>query len=186
MPKRDDCRLRPMAEGDLRKVLEWRNDERIRHAMYTDHVISWDEHRAWFERINKEKTSLHFIFEVSGRPLGVVNVTQLDRVNGKCVWGFYIGADDAPRGSGSAMGWLAIEHIIENLNFRKIIGEALADNEESIKYHLRLGFDEEGRLKEHVLKNGEYVDIVTFGLLDRRWRSIRDGLAERFFRGSSA
>lgn len=184
MPERGQCKLRPMTEADLGQVLEWRNSEHIRRAMYTDHVIAWDEHREWFKRVSTTKTSQHYVFEFAGRPLGVVNVTQLDRTNNKCVWGFYIGVADAPRGSGSAMGWLALEHIVEKLGFHKVVGEALADNEESIKYHRRLGFEEEGRLKEHVLKNGRYIDVVTFGLLDHKWRAARDALAARFFEGA--
>jgi len=170
-----------MTESDLRQVLDWRNDERIRRAMYTDHVISWDEHRAWFARVAEAETSLHYVFEIKERAVGVVNVTQLDRTNSRCVWGFYIGASDAPRGSGSAMGWLALDHIIEALGFHKIVGEALADNQDSIKFHLRLGFDQEGCLKEHVLKNGAYTDVITFGLLEHKWKAIRGDLATRFF-----
>jgi len=184
MPERDQCKLRPMAEADLRQVLEWRNDKRISHAMYTDHVITWDEHRAWFERVSKGDSSLHYVFEISGRPLGVVNFTKIDRTNGLCTWGFYVGAADAPRGSGSAMGWLALEHIVAEQGFHKVVGEVLSDNEDSLKYHLRLGFEEEGRLKEHVLKNGRYVDVVTFGLLDRKWKVVRGSLAAKFFEGA--
>jgi UDP-4-amino-4,6-dideoxy-N-acetyl-beta-L-altrosamine N-acetyltransferase len=182
MPTRKDYNLRPMTRDDLEQVLEWRNSDRIRKAMYTDHVISWDEHLAWFRRVGQQNRSLHFIFEYRGSSIGVVNVTDLDRTNNRCVWGFYIGATDAPKGSGSAMGFVALDHLVEKLGFRKIIGEALADNEDSIRFHKRLGFEEEGRLREHVFKDGRYVDVITLALFDRAWRAIRDELAEKFFR----
>jgi len=183
MPKREDCLLRPMRESDLEMVLQWRNSERIREVMYTDHVISIEEHRAWFERASREKRSLHFVFECEEQPVGVVNVADMDKINNKCVWGFYVGAEEVPRGAGSAMGFFALEHLFENMGFRKVIGEALANNEASIKYHLRLGFVEEGRLVEHILKNDQYIDIVSFAIFDRTWYEIKGRLAGKFFVG---
>jgi len=175
-----------MAEADLDLVLEWRNSERVRRAMYTDHLITPDEHRAWFRRVLDERSAMPFMFEYNGRPVGVVNVTAMDRRNGRCTWGFYIGAADAPRGTGSAMGFFALEHITGALGFRKVIGEALADNAESVKFHLRLGFVEEGRFREHVLKRGRYVDVISFALFSETWRSNRERLAAEFFSDASS
>jgi UDP-4-amino-4,6-dideoxy-N-acetyl-beta-L-altrosamine N-acetyltransferase len=177
-------RLRPMVRDDLEVVLAWRNSERIRQVMYTDHVITRDEHYAWFERVTRDNVSMHFVFECEDRPLGVVNVVDIDRRNLRCVWGFYIGEENAPRGSGTAMGYLALDHLFEKEGFHRIMGEALADNEASIKYHRRLGFVEEGRLVDHVVKNGRFTDVVSFALIDRVWRATRDDLAATIFAGS--
>ena len=181
MLERVECRLRLLERSDLELVLRWRNSERIRQAMYTDHVIARDEHYAWFERVSRENVSMHFVFEYKSRPLGVVNVNGIDRRNNRCVWGFYIGEEEAPRGAGTAMGFLALDHLFENERFHRVIGEALADNEASIKYHRRLGFVDEGRLIEHVVKNGRYADVITFALLDRIWRSTKVELSATVF-----
>lgn len=181
MLERKECRLRRMELSDLELVLRWRNSERIRQAMYTDHIITPEEHYAWFERVSRENVSLHFVFEYENRPLGVVNVNGIDRRSHRCVWGFYIGEEEAPRGAGTAMGYLAIEYLFEHEKFHRVIGEALADNEASIKYHRRLGFVEEGRLVEHVVKNGRYTDVITFALLDRVWWSTKPELTATIF-----
>ena len=177
-------RLRPMGWDDLEVVLAWRNSERIRQAMYTDQIITRDEHYAWFERVTRDNVTMHFVFECEDRPLGVVNVVNIDRRNLRCVWGFYIGEEASPRGSGTAMGYLALEHLFEKEGFHRVMGEALADNEASIKYHLRLGFVEEGRLVDHVVKNGRYVDVISFAIIDRVWRATRGDVAATTFAGS--
>lgn len=184
MFRQEKCRLRRMEHSDLDLVLRWRNSERIRQAMYTDHVITRDEHYAWFERVTRDGVSMHFVFEYEGRPLGVVNVGDIDRRNLRCVWGFYIGEETAPSGSGTAMGYLALEHLFEKEGFHRVMGEALADNEASIKYHLRLGFVEEGRLVDHVVKNGRYTDVISFAIIDRVWRATRGDVAAMIFAGS--
>ena len=38
--------------------------------------------------------------------------------------------------------------------------------------HLRVGFKEEGRLRDFVFKNGRYHDRVEFGILRQEWEKI--------------
>ena len=111
------------------------------------------------------------LFALDGRPLGVVNVTRADRHNGTCHWGFYIGATDPPRGSGTAMGYLGLDYIFATLGLRKVIGEAFAFNEASIAFHRRLGFAQEGCFVRQVLKGGTYRDIISFALFNDQWEA---------------
>ena len=181
MPRREDCFLRPMQESDLDLVLQWRNSDRVRRASYTDHIISRDEHLAWFERVRQDVRSAPFVFECETKPVGVVNLTDIDTDGGRCAWGFYVGAEDAPRGVGSAMGFCALEYAFENMGLHRVVGEALADNEASVRYHRRLGFVQEGRFVDHVLKDGEYRDVISFAILEPGWRRIKGELSRRFF-----
>lgn len=170
MLRREECRLRPLDESDLDTVLRWRNSDRIRANMYSDHLITPDEHRNWYENVRQEKGIICRIFEWMGRPLGVVNITQIDKHSKKCHWGFYIGESDAPKGSGSAMGYLALEYIFDDLEFFKLCAEVFSFNVSSIQYHKKLGFVEEGRFVKHVLKNGKYEDIIRMAAFNSDWK----------------
>jgi len=181
MPRREDYHLRPIEETDLSMVLRWRNSARIRENMYTDHEISMDEHRAWFDRLRKESEPLFLIFEFRGKPIGVVHVTQIDRHNNRSYWGFYIGDPEATRGSGTALGYFGLNYIFEVLKIRKLCAEAFAFNSASLKFHKRLGFIEEGRMVKHVLKNGRYEDIVSFALFKEDWIRHRRRIEELCF-----
>lgn len=174
-----DILLRPVEERDLELLLSWRNSERIRANMYTDHVITWEEHRSWFERLTRDKESFAFVFEAEGRPLGVVNLNHMDRANNRCHWGFYLGETDAPKGSGTRMAYLALRHVFEELKLHKVIGEALAFNSASIAYHEKLGFSREGQLVEHVFRDGSYVDVICFALLSRDWPRVKASLEKK-------
>lgn len=185
MLKLKDCRLRPVEEADLEKVLEWRNSDRIRPVMFTDRLISLEDHRAWYERLLNDQNSRCLIFEVMGRPAGVVNVVQIDRQNGRCTWGFYLGEAGSPPGSGMSMGYLALEYIFENLCLRKLCGEVLASNKKSIEIHKKLGFVEEGRYLRHVLKNGHYEDVVAMAMFNEDWDRMKKGLNNLLFLGGA-
>jgi UDP-4-amino-4,6-dideoxy-N-acetyl-beta-L-altrosamine N-acetyltransferase len=185
MLSREACRLRAMEEADLDLVLQWRNQEKVRRAMFSDHPISRDEHYAWFERVTREQKTHHLVFEYELVPMGVINVVDINQAANRCSWGFYVGAESVPRGTGSAMGFVALQHLFETRRFHKVIGQVIADNEASLRYHRRLGFTEEGRLVEQVRKGDHLTDVVTFAIFDRDWLRIKERLADRFFSDGS-
>jgi UDP-4-amino-4,6-dideoxy-N-acetyl-beta-L-altrosamine N-acetyltransferase len=181
MLRRDQCRLRPIDEADLALVLKWRNSEYVRKYMYTDHTITADEHQAWFQMAQQDRGSRHLIFEIDCKPAGVINVTALESPDSVCHWGFYIGESNAPQGTGTLMGVLALEYIFDELHVRKCVGEVFAFNEASLRYHKRLGFVEEGRLKAHTFKQGRYEDVVIMGHISDRWAAMKDALYQQYF-----
>jgi UDP-4-amino-4,6-dideoxy-N-acetyl-beta-L-altrosamine N-acetyltransferase len=181
MPGRNDFNLRPMTESDLDLVLTWRNSKRIRDISYTDHVISIAEHRAWFARTAQDQSSLHFIFEFSGRPIGVVNITKINQSDKSCTWGFYLGETDLPKGCGSSMGFFALDFMFTKLDMHTITGEAFAFNGESLTFHKRLGFAEEKRITGGLVKNGVRQDIIIMHLSLDAWSEIKPVLEKKFF-----
>ena len=181
MPQAKGYRLRPIEENDLPVVLEWRNSDRVRAYMYTDHIITEDEHRKWFESLSHDRTNHCLVFEEDGKLHGVVTVSRVDSRNNKCFWGFYIGDPASPRGTGKRLGYLGLEFIFGELRIRKLCGEAFAFNEASLRFHKDFGFREEGRFLRHVWKNERYEDVVAMALFREDWDAIRDGIAARYF-----
>lgn len=156
--------IRSVLQTDLHQLLEWRNSVRVRESMFSDEIITLEQHTAWFERMLQRDDQVYYIFEYQGVPSGVVNFVQLDKINSKCYWGFYLGADDLPSGTGTEMCRIGIQRAFTKLGMRKICGEAFAFNKPSVKVHEKLGFEREGLFKEHVWKNGKYEDIIAFAL----------------------
>ena len=99
-------------------------------------------------------------------PSGFVNFGINPR-SGVADWGFYL-APDAPRGSGSALGAAALAYAFRELKVRKVCGEAMADNERSVRFHLRLGFREEGRGQR--VDGGVAREVIRFELLAEEFR----------------
>lgn len=179
--QREELNLRPIEEHDLDTVLNWRNTERVRSYMYTEHIITPEEHRSWFERTRQADFPSTLIFEYNGTPIGLKSFSQIDRHNNRCTWGFYLGETELPRGCGTAMGFMALEYIFEQQKFRKLCAEAFAFNDGSLKYHARLGFSQEGRFVKHVFKNGCYEDIISFAIFHDEWLVVKEALATKIF-----
>lgn len=168
-------RLRAMTEDDLKEVLNWRNSERIRSFMYTDHLISMEEHKKWFEGLTLNAGKKALIFEIGRNRSGVIHFSQKD--DRTYEWGFYLGKSDLPRGTGLIMGVLALEYAFEQLAARKLYGEAFAFNQTSVSFHERLGFCKKGTLAKN--KHGRPEDVVLFEFLYENW----DG-KDRYFQKS--
>jgi UDP-4-amino-4,6-dideoxy-N-acetyl-beta-L-altrosamine N-acetyltransferase len=153
--------------------------------MYSDHTISPDEHVAWFKRALTAKDARFLIFEIGGRPLGFVSFTNISELHERCTWAFYIGEADAPKGSGSAMEYFAIDYAFNKLNIRKLCCEVFSFNEKVIKLHGRFGFVAEGHFLKHYKKNGNFEDIVCLAKFADLWPQEKDELKRKCFGADS-
>lgn len=170
-----------MTEADLALVLEWRNSERVRPYMYTTHEISLQEHLSWWRRASVDESVRHYIFEIAERPMGVLNIVDMDSQNGTAAWGFYVGAEDAPQGAGSALGFLGLEEAFVHLGLRAVRSSVLASNTRSINLHRRLGFAQEQAARSRDVEGGDSVDTVEFTLSAEEWAGISREIALQVF-----
>ncbi|MBT4147117.1 MAG: UDP-4-amino-4,6-dideoxy-N-acetyl-beta-L-altrosamine N-acetyltransferase [Gammaproteobacteria bacterium] len=157
-----------MIMEDLPMILAWRNHPDIRRFMFNQHVIEMDEHRNWFEKTLNDPTRRLLIVEDRNEPFGYVQFSNVVS-GGVSDWGFYV-RPDAPKGNGRKLGITALNYAFSILDLHKVCGQAIANNKASISFHLRLGFAEEGMLREHHCNNGEYHSLICFGLLKYEWQ----------------
>ena len=158
-----------MQAADLAQVLAWRNQPDVRRFMYSQHEITLTEHQRWFEQAILSTTKHLLIFEINGAPLGYINFTR-QQSNDVANWGFYL-SPDAPKGTGILLGRAAINFSYEQLKLHKVCGEVLAFNERSIRFHKKLGFMQEGILREQHFDGYKYHDVINFGLLVSEWQT---------------
>lgn len=166
--------LRLMTQSDLELVLSWRNHPDIRRFMYKQHEITSLEHFRWFESCQANAGRSLLIFEHDSVPTGFVNITQ-STLGHIADWGFYL-SPDAMRGSGTLLGEAALKYAFQTLGLHKVCGQALAYNERSIRFHLRLGFTREGELRDQHFEGKQYHSIIHFGLLEHEWQANKRGV----------
>jgi len=174
--------MRPLSLDDKSLLLAWRNSEHVRKFMYTDHVISIDEHERWIRAALDDAKSDYQIFLNAGEPVGLISATRIDRVNGTCYWAFYVGMQGAPKGIGAIMEYLALQHFFETLKLRKVMCEVFAFNASVVRMHEKFGFVREAHFFKHILKLGQYEDVVSLALFSDRWPEIKDQMSRILFR----
>ena len=151
-------------------LLEWRNHPQVRRLMITQHQINLDEHLNWFARASRDPSRCLLIIEDVNQPIGYAQFAQAE--DGDAAdWGFYA-RPDAPKGTGYKICSAALDYGFEILRLHKVCGQVIEGNDASIKLHKRLGFAQEGVLRNQRRINGEYLSLYCFGLLAYEWKSM--------------
>lgn len=174
MSNNSNYHIRIMLETDLKQVLEWRNHPEIRRYMYTQHKITLDEHTSWYKRASNNLDHYLLIFELDNIPTGFININKL--TSGDIAdWGFYV-APNSAKGVGKKLGITVLNYAFEVLKLHKICGQALAYNIPSVKFHVGLGFTQEGLLRDQHFDGQYYNDVIHFGLLANEWKITENKL----------
>ncbi|GGC75134.1 hypothetical protein GCM10007216_02160 [Thalassobacillus devorans] len=176
--------LKPLTFDNLKTIFEWRNSERIKSLMYTNHNITWEEHIRWFHKVNKSSSDLVWVLYDVNSPLGLVSFSDINKEHSRCFWGFYIGEEKAPKGAGTIMGVLALDKIFQESGMNKVCAEVIDSNSGSIRYHKKLGFEQEGVLAQHVWKDNQFKDVIRMALFNDKWQKVRTGLVNIQERGN--
>jgi UDP-4-amino-4,6-dideoxy-N-acetyl-beta-L-altrosamine N-acetyltransferase len=173
-----NIKLIPLMKQHLDIVYEWRNREDVRKNMYTNHVISKEEHLSWFERISKDGTKKYFIFELDNKPSGVIGFVDINLLSKSSSWAFYSG-DTSIRGIGSLMEVTALDYAFNTMGLEKLYCEVLEFNDSVIKFHKKHGFQQEGIFKKQHFAEGMFWDVHRLAIFKNDWSRCRDEIVER-------
>lgn len=169
-------RLREVREQDGDQLWRWRNSERIRAVMTSDRPISREEHERWFTALLTREERYFYIFEKMGKPLGVMQYTAVNRDNGTCYWGFYLGERHLSRGTGTYLAYLGLVRAFDSEGFRKVCAEVLAGNAASYRLHKKMGFHMEGCLRKQVKRGHGYADVLLLALFREEWNQWKGNI----------
>ena len=161
-------------QEDLSLIMNWRMLPEVTKYMYTDPKLTLDTQIAWYNSLEEDKTSKYWIIKMDGIKIGVINLRDIDYINRRCTWGYYIG-DTSFRGRGIAtlLECNMYDYVFEKLGLNKFWCEVFTFNEKVISIHEKFGSIVEGTLKQHIYKNGEYYDITVMGITKDRWTEIK-------------
>jgi RimJ/RimL family protein N-acetyltransferase len=134
--------------------------------MFNQQDISIEDHRQWYINKSKQHNQHLLIFEDNKTPQGFVSFSIRD--GNIADWGFYK-SPSSPKGTGYKLGQSALRHAFEILKLHKVNGQVIGFNENSLKFHLALGFIQEGVIRESYFDGTSYHAIIHFGLLKDEW-----------------
>ena len=98
---------------------------------------------------------------------------DIDLLNGKSAVRISIfNKDYLGEGYGTEAMSLLIKYGFNNLNLNRIGLDVFSFNERAIGSYKKLGFQEEGRIREDLFYDGEYHDAILMGLLKREFKKL--------------
>ena len=166
--------LRPIQEDELELIMNWRMMPEITKYMYTDPVLTLESQQKWFQSLKERKDIIPFMIEVDGVPSGVLNITDIDYINKRCTWGYYVAVKEKRSlALAMALEWNLYDYVFDVLGMNKLEGEIFSFNKAVLRIHQMCGSKIEGVLKQHICKNGEFYDVTFTGILKSDWQQIR-------------
>ena len=171
--------LRPVKRSDISYFLRWFNDPEV--IQYLELYLPMTEmsEEKFIEELGttRAKSDVILVIEAVGanstRPIGNCGLHDINSKDHKAIFGIVIGEKDYwNKTYGTEAARLLIDYGFQQLNLHRISSSAFSFNERSIKLHKKLGFHEEGRLRQAMFKNGQYHDLVLFGILREEWRGL--------------
>ncbi|WP_123465738.1 GNAT family N-acetyltransferase [Streptomyces sp. NBC_01260] len=101
----------------------------------------------------------------TGEIVGGVGSHEADPHAGWFEYGVTVGAEHRRKGYAAEAVVMLLRFMFAERRFHKCGARVLAHNEASLALQRRLGFVEEGRLRDHVFFAGRHHDLVLLGML---------------------
>ena len=169
-------RLRPVGESDVDDILTWVNDKEIigNIAAFAGAPLSRADEVAWVLRVSASADEkVYTVLDAStGRYLGQVGLHQIFRRSGLARCSLIIAQRaDMGRGLGSAALAALLDIAFGAEALHKVWLMVFESNTRSRRTYQRLGFVEEGVLRDEYRHDGAWHNMVRMGLLADEWRS---------------
>lgn len=168
----DRVELYPIEEDDLPRLRDIVNHEEVWPWISINQPQNLRHEEQFLTELteNEAQTTL-LIYDVNEeRRVGTVELLQEEPDDRRAELGIMLDPDHHSSGIGTEAVQLAVAYGFKERNLHKIWCRVAAHNEKSIGLFEKLGFTEEGRLREHVYAHGAYRDFVLYGMLRAEWQ----------------
>jgi UDP-4-amino-4,6-dideoxy-N-acetyl-beta-L-altrosamine N-acetyltransferase len=155
--------------GEERELVRrWRNHDDIRKQMYSEHMISLEEHAGFIAGLsNDDKNFYWLVKDKKGEYSGVIYLNRTDFSNMNAYLGIYSNPDLKTQGTGSTLIDCLKKIAFEKWDLHTLKLEVIETNGRAIHFYEKSGFAVEGRLKEFVFKKGRWYDVMIMGIVNR-------------------
>jgi UDP-4-amino-4,6-dideoxy-N-acetyl-beta-L-altrosamine N-acetyltransferase len=128
------------------RVRQWRNKDRVRKCMLTQHHISREEHSKWLENLKTRDKQRFWVVFAEATPIGSVYLQNINCDLLSSEWGFYIGEDSyTGKGLGKRILYMLLERFFDEMGFNTLLTKVLSDNTAALRIYREFGFTEMGR-----------------------------------------
>ena len=159
-------------------LLGWRNSRVVARFMFASGEIPPSVHDAWYTRLLERVERQGWVITMDGTPVGAGFITGISPDHRRAEFGLYLAEESARgKGVGGAAVYLLSAQAFDVMGLHKLGCEALAFNSAGIATYRKAGFSEEGLLREHIYREGRWVDVHLFAMLEQQWTQHRPALA---------
>ncbi len=119
-------------------VLKWRNDDSIKRWMFHKKSISLNEHLDFIKKLPFLSSSRYFLVKYVQRPIGVIDLTNIDYKTNSAYIGLY--AKPTLKGVGGYLLNTLIKYSKDELGLKKLIAQLYDNNQKALYLYEKFNF----------------------------------------------
>ena len=170
--------LRKMTVDDIPIYHKWRNDLDVMTFTSLDlDRYTYEETKEFIETVILGATdSKCYIIEEKShqRPIGMISLVNMDMKNRNAELIIDIGEkNEWGKGVGTSAVQILLEYTFMELNLHRLSLRVFSLNKRAHHVYEKLGFIEEGRVRQCLFREGKWFDMIHMGLLQEEYMNRR-------------
>jgi RimJ/RimL family protein N-acetyltransferase len=163
-----------MEDSDIDKYHAWRNDLDVMKTTNPSlDLYTFTETRNFVETVilNSISSKSYIIEERDGNiPIGITSLINIDTKNRNAECIIDIGEKEYwGKGYGTEALKLLLDYAFLELNLHRISLRVFSHNERAIHIYNKIGFVQEGVVRESLYRSGKWHDTIIMGILKREY-----------------
>lgn len=170
--------LRPLERSDAPQLEAWINDPEVSRSLMPRGPMNLQAEEAFVDHITRSPTDLvlGIMVRESERFIGTLGLMAINTQSRHAGCGLVIGdKGEWGKGYASAAFGLLIRHAFLSMNLNRLWLHVYEFNKAALRVYQKLGFRQEGVLRQHHFGDGRYHDTITMGILRDEWQPDADG-----------
>ncbi len=166
--------LRPFSKSDIPTMTRWINSPEVRQFVATDEPRTEQYEEAWYNKLGSDKDNIVVCVETKdGIPIGIMGLHKINWVHRVATTGAILGEKEYwGKGYGTDAKLMLLHYAFNRKNLRKVKSAVFSFNERSLRYSLRCGYKEEGRLRREVERDGQLHDVIQLAVFREDWLPV--------------
>lgn len=146
------------------------NNPDVRDGLAYSRPKSSQAEREWVETVtDPDADDVHLLICVDGDAVGTVGLNAFASTAGTAELGYYLRPDAWGSGYATDAARTLVDHAFAELRFHRVQAKAFDENRASQRVLEKVGFEQEGVLREHWYRHGHHEDVHVYGLLADEW-----------------
>ncbi len=168
--------LRPLERADAPRIVPWINDPEVTHTLAMYRPMNLQNEEEFIAKVTNSEHDLVLCIMVNETDafIGLTGLHEIDFKNRHANFGISIGEKAAwGNGYGTEATRLMVRYAFETLNLNRVRLLVYENNPRARRAYEKVGFKQEGILRQERFHDGRYWDTVTMAILRDEWNPAK-------------